>query len=90
MLSGAFVASRPQTVETAGALAVLWRDVRRGQVFPLNPLSAAIEDNRLSVTNAIGDAIAFSGGIHADGPITIRDRTRRRGAGRRHLERPVP
>ena len=38
-------------------------------------LGAAIEDNRLSVTNAIGDAIAFSGGIHADGPITIRNST---------------
>ena len=38
-------------------------------------LGAAIADNRLSVTNTVGDAIAFSGGIHADGPITIRNST---------------
>jgi len=38
-LNGAFIASRPQTVETAIELARIWRTVRRGQVFPLNPLS---------------------------------------------------
>jgi NTE family protein len=38
-INGAFIASRPQTVETASELARLWRTVRRGQVFPLNPLS---------------------------------------------------
>src|SRR6478609_2074780 len=38
-LNGAFIASRPQTVETASELAGIWRTVRRGRVFPLNPLS---------------------------------------------------
>jgi NTE family protein len=38
-INGAFIASRPQTVETASELAGIWRTVRRGQVFPLNPLS---------------------------------------------------
>ena len=35
-LNGAFVASRPQTVETADELADVWRSLRRGHVFPLN------------------------------------------------------
>jgi NTE family protein len=38
-INGAFIASRSQTVETASELAGIWRTVRRGQVFPLNPLS---------------------------------------------------
>lgn len=38
-LNGAFIASRPQTVETADRLAEIWRGVRRGQVFPLNPVT---------------------------------------------------
>lgn len=35
-LNAAFIASRPQTVETADALGAIWRDLRRGQVFPVN------------------------------------------------------
>jgi predicted acylesterase/phospholipase RssA len=31
-LNGAFMASRPQTVETAEALASVWRGLRRGRV----------------------------------------------------------
>jgi len=38
-LNGAFIASRAQSVETADALAGVWRDLRRGQVFPLNPVT---------------------------------------------------
>jgi NTE family protein len=38
-MNGAFIASRPQTVGTARALGAIWRDLRRGQVFPLNPLT---------------------------------------------------
>lgn len=38
-LNAAFVASRPQTPSTAEALADVWRGLRRGQVFPLNPLT---------------------------------------------------
>jgi NTE family protein len=38
-LNGAFIASRPQTVDTADALADVWRGLRRGQVFPLNPFT---------------------------------------------------
>ena len=41
-MNGAFIASRPQTVETAGALAAIWRDLRRGQVFPLYPLTGLL------------------------------------------------
>jgi NTE family protein len=38
-LNGAFIASRAQSVETADALAAVWSGLRRGQVFPLNPLT---------------------------------------------------
>jgi NTE family protein len=38
-VNGAFIASRPQTVGTAEELAQIWRKLRRGQIFPLNPLS---------------------------------------------------
>lgn len=38
-LNGAFIASRPQTPETARALAAIWRGMGRGRVFPLNPLT---------------------------------------------------
>ena len=41
-LNGAFIASRPQTVETADALAAVWRGLSRGQVFPLNPLTGLL------------------------------------------------
>jgi len=41
-LNGAFIASRPQSVETADALAGVWRGLRRGQVFPLNPLTGLL------------------------------------------------
>ena len=41
-LNGAFVASRPQTAETADALGDVWRGLRRGQVFPLNPLTGLL------------------------------------------------
>ena len=37
-LNGAFIASRPQTVATADALGRIWHELRRGQVFPLNPV----------------------------------------------------
>jgi NTE family protein len=35
-LNAAFIASRPQTVETADALGEIWHGLRRGQVFPVN------------------------------------------------------
>ena len=41
-INGAFIASRPQTLETADELAAIWRQVRRGHVFPLNPLSGLL------------------------------------------------
>jgi NTE family protein len=41
-LNGAFIASRPQTVATADALADVWCGLRRGQVFPLNPLTGLL------------------------------------------------
>jgi len=39
-MNGAFIASRPQTVSTADA--TVWRDLRRGHVFPLNPLTGRL------------------------------------------------
>ncbi len=41
-MNGAFIASRPQTVATAEGLASVWRDLKRGQVFPLNPLTGLL------------------------------------------------
>jgi NTE family protein len=41
-LNGAFIASRPQTVATADALGEIWRGLRRGQAFPLNPLTGLL------------------------------------------------
>src|SRR3954451_20019540 len=41
-LNGAFIAERPQTVETAHELGEVWRGLRRGQVFPVNPLTGAL------------------------------------------------
>jgi NTE family protein len=38
-LNGAFIAARPQTVETADELADIWIGMRRGKVFPLQPLT---------------------------------------------------
>jgi NTE family protein len=35
-LNAAFIASRPQTVQTADDLGEIWRGLRRGQVFPVN------------------------------------------------------
>ena len=34
---------------------------------------ARINGNRLSMTNSVGDATAFSAGLHADGPLVLRD-----------------
>ncbi len=41
-LNGAYIASRAQTVETADALGEIWRGLRRGQVFPLNPVTGLL------------------------------------------------
>ena len=41
-LNGAYIASRPQTVVTADSLARIWRELRRGQVFPVNPLTGLL------------------------------------------------
>ena len=41
-INGAFIAERPQSVATADALAALWQDIRRGQIFPLNPLTGLL------------------------------------------------
>jgi NTE family protein len=41
-MNGAFIASRPQTVATAAALASVWRDLTRGQIFPLNPVTGLL------------------------------------------------
>ena len=38
-LNGAFIAARPQDVATTDELARIWIDLRRGNVFPLNPLT---------------------------------------------------
>jgi NTE family protein len=41
-LNGAFIASRPQTAETADALGDVWRQIRRAQIFPLNPITGLL------------------------------------------------
>lgn len=41
-LNGAFIASRPQTVQTADALAQIWRGVRRTDVFPVSPVTGLL------------------------------------------------
>jgi NTE family protein len=41
-LNGAFIAGRPQTVTTADDLAEIWITLRRGKVFPLNPLTGLL------------------------------------------------
>jgi len=40
--NGAFIASRPQTVETAQELGEVWRGLRRGNAFPLNPVTGLL------------------------------------------------
>jgi NTE family protein len=41
-INGAFIASRPQTVATADALAAVWCGVRRSQTFAPNPLTGLL------------------------------------------------
>jgi NTE family protein len=41
-LNGAFIASRPQSVATADALGAIWCDLRRGHVFPVNPITGML------------------------------------------------
>jgi NTE family protein len=41
-LNGAYIASRPQTLTTAESLARIWRELRRSQVFPVNPLTGLL------------------------------------------------
>jgi NTE family protein len=41
-LNGAFIATRPPTVETTRELGDVWRALRRGQVFPMNPVSGML------------------------------------------------
>jgi NTE family protein len=41
-LNGAFIAARPQTVTTAVELAEIWIELRRGEVFPLNPVTGLL------------------------------------------------
>lgn len=41
-LNGAFIDSRPQTIETAEALGRVWRGLRRSQVFPVSPLGGLL------------------------------------------------
>ena len=40
--NGAYIASRPQTTLTAESLARIWRGLRRGQVFPVNPVTGLL------------------------------------------------
>jgi NTE family protein len=41
-LNGAFIAARRQTVATAVELGEIWIELRRGKVFPLNPLTGLL------------------------------------------------
>jgi NTE family protein len=41
-VNGAYIASRPATVETADGLASIWRSLRTFEVFPPNPVTALL------------------------------------------------
>lgn len=41
-VNGAYISSRPATVETARALGDIWREVGRQEVFPLNPVTGFV------------------------------------------------
>jgi NTE family protein len=41
-VNGAFIASRPQTPATAIELASVWKEISRGEVFPLNPVTGLL------------------------------------------------
>jgi NTE family protein len=41
-LNGAYIASRPQASRTAENLALIWRELRRGQVLPVRPLTGLL------------------------------------------------
>jgi NTE family protein len=41
-INAAFVASRPPSVQTARELQRIWRGLKRGQVFPANPITASL------------------------------------------------
>lgn len=41
-INGAYIASRPQTVETAKALGEIWRGLKRANVFPVSPLTGLL------------------------------------------------
>jgi NTE family protein len=41
-LNGAFIASREQVVDTADELGEVWRGLRRGRVFPVDPLAGLL------------------------------------------------
>jgi NTE family protein len=41
-LNGAYIASRPQAGATAEGLARIWRELRRGHVFPVNPVTGLL------------------------------------------------
>jgi hypothetical protein len=41
-LNGAYIASRPQASRTADTLALIWRELCRSQVFPVNPLTGLL------------------------------------------------
>src|SRR4051794_19437225 len=41
-VNGAFIASRPPTVDTARELAAIWRGLSRSQVFPVSPVTGLL------------------------------------------------
>jgi NTE family protein len=41
-VNGAYIASRPQTLATTLELARIWRELHRGRIFPLNPLTGLL------------------------------------------------
>src|SRR3954447_10510915 len=63
-LNGAYIATRPQTPETADALAEVWRRLRRHQVFPVNPLTGLL--------GSLGarDRSLMDGGVANNTPIS--------------------
>lgn len=71
-MNGAFTASRPVTVATADALASVWRGLKRGQVFPLNPLTGLLGFPGIVAPVRREDRTLIDGGVANNTPISHR------------------
>jgi NTE family protein len=66
-INGAFIAGRPQTVETAEELAEIWRGLRRSDVFPISPLTGLLGIAGLRSHLVTGSSLRRLVGEHLNG-----------------------